>query len=79
MKYYKKVAIWLDQGINVIFFGGFPDESLSARAWRWHNEGKREWPRKLINKIFFWMKDHCYSAYQNEVMRRQYPPQYRKF
>ena len=58
MTYFYKVALWLDQGINVVFLAGYPDESLSARAYRWRRDGKRAWPAKIINALFFWQKDH---------------------
>ena len=70
------IAVALDQLCNAML-GGWPDESLSARAWRWHRDAKRNWPRALINRIFFWQKDHCFSAYDNECKRRHLPPEYR--
>jgi hypothetical protein len=76
MKYYHKVGLALDQLLNAIL-GGMPDESVSARAYRWHRDGKRSWPYKLINKLFFWMEDHCWSAYHCEQELRHMPPEYR--
>lgn len=76
MHYGRKIAVALDQLINALL-GGWPDESLSARAWRWHRDAKRDWPRALINKLFFWQRDHCYSAYDNECRRRHLAPEYR--
>ena len=78
MTYFHKLIIWLDQGFNVVFLAGYPDETLSARAYRWDRDNKRKWPKFLINLMFFWQRDHCYSAYSNEVKRRQYPPDYRE-
>ena len=52
MHYGRKIAVALDQLINALL-GGWPDESLSARSWRWHRDAKRDWPRFLINKLFF--------------------------
>ena len=62
MTYPLKVGLALDQLLNAIL-GGWPDESLSARAYRWDRDGKRSWPKKVINALFFWMKDHCKSSY----------------
>ena len=72
----EKIAIAFDQLINALL-GGWPDESLSARCWRWHRDGKREWPRRAVNALFCWQKDHCHAAYKSEVERRQLPPEYR--
>jgi len=77
MTYVRKVATALDQLVNALF-NGWPDESISARAWRWHRDAQRNWPRALINMLFFWQRDHCYSAYDNECKRRHLAPEYRK-
>ena len=53
------------------------DESLSSRAWRWERDGVRSWPKKVINALFFWEKNHCLSAYTNEREGRQLPPELR--
>ncbi len=51
------------QFFNVLLFFGHPNESISGRSYR------EPWPlaHKLINTIFFWQKDHCKSAYLNDV------------
>lgn len=77
MTYFRKVATAIDQLINT-FFNGWPDESLSARAYRWRRDGKRAWPAWLINKLFFWQQDHVASAYHTEQERRHFPPEYRE-
>lgn len=77
MTYAHKVGLAIDQLINAVFFNGYPDESLSARAYRWDRDGKRSWPRKVINALFFWMNDHCKSAYSNEKKDKHLPPEYR--
>ena len=77
MKYPHKVGLALDQLLNAIL-GGYPDESLSARAFRWDRDGKRSWPKKVINAMFFWMRDHCKSAYHCEQELRHFPPEYRE-
>lgn len=76
--YIKNILIWLDQGVNVILFLGYPDETLSARAYRHYLDGTRKWLCKLIDAIFWFDKDHCKTSYENEVANRQLPPEYRQ-
>ena len=76
MTYGKRVLIGLDQCINTIL-GGWPDETLSSRAWRWHADGVRSWPRVAIDAVFFWDKDHCQMSYESEKIRAQMPPDLR--
>ena len=75
-QYIKNVLIAIDQLFNAVI-GGYCDESLSSRAYRWDNDGVRSWPKKVINALFFWQKDHCQSAYTNEREGRQLPPELR--
>lgn len=74
--YIKNILIALDQLLNAVF-KGWPDESLSARAYRLEQERGRKWPRFLIDSILFFDKDHCHRSYLNEVERRQSPPSMR--
>lgn len=76
MTYGKAVLIAVDQLVNSLL-AGWPDETLSSRAWRWDNDGVRSWPKKVINAMFFWEKNHCLSAYTNEREGRQLPPELR--
>lgn len=76
MTYGRKVLIAIDQLFNALG-GGWPDETLSSRAYRWDKDGKRSWPHTFINALFFWQKDHCLSAYTNEREGRQMPPEMR--
>lgn len=76
MTYSKKVLIAIDQLINTLI-GGWPDETLSSRAYRWEQSGKRSWTRKMIDAIFFWEERHCYSSYISEREGRQLPPELR--
>ena len=76
MRWGKAVLIAFDQLLNALF-GGWPDETLSSRAYRWDNDGVRSWPKKVINALFFWEKNHCLSAYTNEREGRQLPPELR--
>ena len=76
MKRGKAVLIALDQFVNAIF-NGWPDETMSSRAYRWEKNGKRSWPRKLIDGVFFWDKNHCRESYESERTGRQLPPELR--
>lgn len=59
------------------------DETLSCRAWRWHRDGVRHWPCRLIDVLFFWDhstatgRKHCELAFHSEQQRRQCPPELR--
>jgi len=68
----KQIAIALDQLVNAIF-GGWADETLSARFHRTNSPLKR-----YVDAAFFWEEDHCLSSYQAEHQRRQLPPAYRR-
>lgn len=69
------VAIAIDQAVNALMHG-WPDETLSARAWRLRHEPR--WARwvERINRVFGdpW---HCGGSYQAETERRQTAPEYR--
>ena len=73
-----QLAIALDQLGNVLVscaFGekAWADETLSAHAWRWQEEGARKWPRRVIDAMLFWQDAHCRKAYENEKSRTQLP------
>ena len=71
----RAMLIALDQLAAAILFG-WPDVTLSAWAWWWHYRGIRSWPRRWIDRLFFWDLEHCYHSYQSEVHRTQYPPDF---
>lgn len=77
MKYHTKIALGFDQFANTIL-GGWPDETLSSRAWR-KRETKVFWRimRFIIDRIFFWQKNHCQNAYFLELKRHQGPHEFR--
>lgn len=54
------------------------DESLSSRAYRMDRDGVRSWPRKLVDGLFFWQREHCKSSYESEREGRQSPPELRR-
>lgn len=76
MTYVRRVLIAVDQLLNAIL-NGWPDETLSSRAWRWEQDGVRSWPRKLIDIIFFREENHCRQSYESERTGRQLPPELR--
>ena len=57
----------------------YADETLSARSYRAHRDGKLlgKITMPVIDLLFFWQTNHCLSAYQAEVERKQYPAEYR--
>jgi hypothetical protein len=72
-----QILIALDQ-LCTALIGGWADETLSSYAWRMEQEHK-PWgrARAWIDRIFFWMPQHCYSAYLAERQRAQLPPEFR--
>lgn len=71
--------IALDQLVNAMFFRGWADETLSARAYRNAAKGHEKWirVRRVIDAIFFWESCHCYWSFRNEISRQHMPPAYR--
>lgn len=76
MTYGKSLLIAFDQFVNALL-AGWPDETLSSRAWRWEKDGVRAWPRRVVDALFFWEKDHCRESYVSERDGRQLPPELR--
>lgn len=82
MPYGKAVLIAFDQLANTLL-KGWPDETVSSRSWRWHISGKRHWPCKMIDTIFFWDRDkatgkrHCELSFISEREDRHLPPEAR--
>lgn len=76
MTYARAVLISIDQLVNAVL-AGWPDETMSSRAWRWEQDGIRSWPRKLIDALFFMEKEHCRQSYISEREGRQLPPELR--
>ncbi len=83
-RYFFNILIAVSQLGNTLL-GGYPDESMSARAWRTAKQGK--YPGKLtlplIDTLFFVItlgrdKTHCLTAYESERTRRQLPAYYQE-
>lgn len=75
------VVIAIDQLFNALT-GGAADETFSSRCYR--GAILAEKPRKrwhfwfaFVNGLFF-DKQHCQTAYESEVKRKQYPPEFSK-
>jgi hypothetical protein len=80
-----QLLIALDQTLNVLLGTillphekSFADETLSSRCWRWSKDGKRDWPRRVVDWLFFLEAEHCKSSYESERLGRQLPPELRK-
>jgi hypothetical protein len=76
-KWWLQIAIAVDQLVNAVL-RGWADEALSARAWRNRHKPLGKWSVRIINGLFFWQRDHCHSAWESEVERRQLPKAYRE-
>ena len=77
MTYVKRILIAVDQLLNALF-GGWPDETLSSRCWRWSRDRVRAWPLRAVAGLFFWEKEHCRGSYESERLGRQLPPELRR-
>jgi len=65
-QWFLKLGTLTSQAANALLFGGNPDESMSARAWR---ENRPIY--KVINKIFFWEDNHCRNAHLTDVQHAE--------
>ena len=59
--------------INLVFFGGSFHQTLSARAYYEAvvDPTDNGWDRRMviIDRLFFWEKDHCRESWLSEVER----------
>jgi hypothetical protein len=78
MPYGKAILIALDQLLNALV-GGWPDETISSRAYRWDVSGVRSWPRRCIDRMAALLgdTDHCRESFASERLGRQLPPEAR--
>lgn len=56
--YLWNIIIWFDQGVNVVFMRGDPDETVSSRAAKAQRKGRR-WGCVLCRFMDFFDKNHC--------------------
>lgn len=82
--YGEQIFIAVDQLANALIppvdgTVSYADETLSARCFRAHRDGKvfgRLFMRP-INLLFWWQgPDHCRNAYIKEFARKNYPTEY---
>lgn len=62
MNYLVRIGDGLSQVVNVLILNGHPNESMSGRAWRTNSA----W-YKVIDMMLWFDKDHCRSAYLNDI------------
>ncbi|AJA72947.1 TPA: hypothetical protein PWY45_002426 [Mannheimia haemolytica] len=75
--YHNLIAI--DQLFNALT-GGAADETFSSRCYRGAvlaEKPKKRWRfwYAFVNGLFF-DKNHCKTAYESEIKRKQYPPEF---
>ncbi|HDL5712566.1 TPA: hypothetical protein PXE96_002258 [Mannheimia haemolytica] len=75
--YHNLIAI--DQLFNALT-GGAADETFSSRCYRGAvlaEKPKKRWCfwYAFVNGLFF-DKNHCKTAYESEIKRKQYPPEF---
>lgn len=61
-----RLAQWGSAGLNVIFFNGSPDETISGRAYRQGVlQGNARWARarRIIDRLFWFDPDHCRKSH----------------
>ena len=77
MTYGKRILIGLDQFLNTLFMG-WPDETLSSRAYRMAADGN-PWPMYAIDGLanLFSDENHCETSFKSERLRLQAPPETR--
>lgn len=84
--YFVQVFLALDQLANALIPPidgtiGYADETLSARCYRAHRDGKIFGRIFMppIDLLFFWQgPNHCRNAYLKEFDRQNYPSEYRE-
>ena len=77
----RNTLIALDQALNAALTGAYPDETLSAKAYRM-SFTSTSWLRfrRFVDALLFFDRDkargvrHCQLAYESEQARTQSPP-----
>lgn len=68
--WFSRFSAFCSQLINLVFFNGSPDETVSGRCYRQGTlQGMGRWDkgRKVINTIFFWELNHCYKSHLQDL------------
>jgi hypothetical protein len=68
----KATLIALDN-LAAALIWGWPGLTVSAQMYRWELKGKSAWPRKLVDRIFWFDPEHCRMSYKNEVSGMRLP------
>lgn len=66
----QNVAVLISQLVNVIVFGGLPDETVSGRSYREGVLGGCPiWARRrrVIDAVFFWDPGHCRRSHERDL------------
>lgn len=79
----KHVFLAVDQFLNVIVCSiilpwekHYADETFSSHCWRWHLRGY-PWPRRIVDTLLFFDKNHCEESFHSERLQKQMPPECR--
>lgn len=80
----KHLAISIDQVLHMLIFmvakpftRHYGDETISSHCWRLYQAGVK-WPKRLIDGLLFWDKDHCRESAESEKSGSQLPPELRQ-
>lgn len=76
------IGVSLDQTIFCLLTLGksMPDETASAAAYRTEQKGRLLGKifRPIIDVLFFWQHEHCKTAFESELQRKQLPSEYQQ-
>lgn len=66
-QYFLRVLTLISQIINTVVLLGHHDRTISARCYI--NKEKKYWKAayKVINKIFYFQKNHCKTSFQDDT------------
>lgn len=66
-RYFRNIAVWFDQGLNVTLFGGSPDETISSRIGRNQHLWICRVAKRVVDGVFG--PGHCEGAVEPEECR----------
>jgi hypothetical protein len=67
-RYLKNIAIWIDQGCNVVLFAGSPDETISSRIGRNQHIWICRFAKRVVDMVFG--LGHCERSIEHEECRK---------